>query len=171
MLDARLCLTSGSSWLLDAIRFREADATQRIRLDVRRNGCGSSSQSGNSSLVDIQLRIEDAAFVVLAGVLFVATGLPWWWLLILFIVPDVSILGYALGPGAGAIAYNIVHSRALAIAVYLVGLLLALPLVSAAGALLLFHASVDRVLGFGLKYSDSFQHTHLGRIGRRNRPR
>jgi hypothetical protein len=35
----------------------------------------------------------------------------------------------------------------------------------AAGSLLLFHSSVDRVLGYGLKYRDSFGDTHLGRIG------
>lgn len=31
---------------------------------------------------------------------------------------------------------------------------------------MLAHSSLDRVLGYGLKYPDSFSHTHLGRIGR-----
>ena len=31
--------------------------------------------------------------------------------------------------------------------------------------LLLAHTSMDRVMGYGLKHTDSFQHTHLGRIG------
>jgi hypothetical protein len=28
------------------------------------------------------------------------------------------------------------------------------------------HSSLDRVLGYGLKYPDAFQNTHLGRIGK-----
>lgn len=27
------------------------------------------------------------------------------------------------------------------------------------------HSSLDRCVGYGLKYGDGFQHTHLGRIG------
>jgi hypothetical protein len=30
------------------------------------------------------------------------------------------------------------------------------------GTLLFTHASFDRILGYGLKYFDSFKHTHLG---------
>ncbi|GMA37195.1 hypothetical protein GCM10025876_33990 [Demequina litorisediminis] len=30
-----------------------------------------------------------------------------------------------------------------------------------------FHIAVDRALGYGLKETDDFQHTHLGWIGRR----
>ena len=80
--------------------------------------------------------------------------------------PDVGMLGYALGPRVGAVTYNLVHHRALAVAIYILGWLLTQPVVQAVGALLLFHASVDRALGFGLKYGDSFRHTHLGEIGR-----
>jgi hypothetical protein len=36
-----------------------------------------------------------------------------------------------------------------------------------AGTILLGHSSLDRVLGYGLKYPDSFQNTHLGVIGRK----
>ena len=35
------------------------------------------------------------------------------------------------------------------------------------GGLILFgHSSMDRILGYGLKYPDSFEHTHLGMIGK-----
>jgi hypothetical protein len=34
------------------------------------------------------------------------------------------------------------------------------------GLILLGHSSLDRVFGYGLKYADSFRHTHLGWIGR-----
>lgn len=116
--------------------------------------------------MNVLLRLEEAALAVLAGFLFVATGWPWWWLVVFFLVPDVSMIGYALGPRAGAMGYNIVHHRALAVGVYCAGVVLSLPVLCVAGAVLLFHSSVDRVLGYGLKFPDSFQDTHLGRIGR-----
>ena len=34
------------------------------------------------------------------------------------------------------------------------------------GILLFAHSCFDRVWGYGLKYTDSFQHTHLGKIGK-----
>ena len=35
-----------------------------------------------------------------------------------------------------------------------------------AGIILFIHSALDRVYGLGLKYADSFQNTHLGRVGR-----
>ncbi len=111
------------------------------------------------------LRVEDLAIAVLAAALFLMTGLAWWWLAVLFLVPDVSMVGYAAGPRVGAVVYNIVHHRAVAVGTYCLGVVLHQPLLLVAGSLLLFHSSVDRVLGYGLKYPDSFGDTHLGRSG------
>jgi hypothetical protein len=46
------------------------------------------------------------------------------------------------------------------------GQLLAVPWLMLAGTILLGHSSLDRVFGYGLKYPDAFQNTHLGRIGK-----
>ncbi|MEO5584504.1 MAG: DUF4260 family protein [Flavobacteriales bacterium] len=35
-----------------------------------------------------------------------------------------------------------------------------------ASVILYGHSCMDRVFGFGLKFGDSFQHTHLGWIGK-----
>ena len=35
------------------------------------------------------------------------------------------------------------------------------------GILLFTHSSFDRLLAYGLKYTDDFKHTHLGFIGKR----
>ncbi len=111
------------------------------------------------------LRLEDAAIAVFAAVLFLMTGFAWWWLGVLFLVPDVSMVGYAASPRVGAAVYNVVHHRAIAVGFYCLGVLLRQPVLLAAGSLLLFHSSVDRVLGYGLKYPSSFGDTHLGRSG------
>ena len=44
------------------------------------------------------------------------------------------------------------------------------PLVLALGLVWLAHIGLDQLLGYGLKYDDSFQHTHLGILGRKKEP-
>ncbi|MEA2576728.1 MAG: hypothetical protein QOD78_316 [Chloroflexota bacterium] len=112
------------------------------------------------------LRAEGvAAFAAgLAGFLFL--GLPWWAFVLLLIVPDVSMVGYLRGPRVGAIVYNLVHDLATGVAVAGLGLAFGSVPLAAAGAILVAHSGMDRIAGYGLKYPDAFQHTHLGWIGR-----
>jgi len=113
------------------------------------------------------LRLEEAALAALAVWLFVRLDVAWWWLAVLFLAPDLSMLGYLAGPRAGALLYNLAHHKGAAVVLYLAGALVASTTLQAAGLILLAHSSVDRIWGYGLKYPDSFQHTHLGWIGRR----
>jgi len=112
------------------------------------------------------LRAEGAAAFAagLAGFLFL--GLPWWAFALLLIVPDVSMVGYLRRPRVGAILYNVVHDLATGVAVAGVGLAIGSVPVTAAGAILVAHSGMDRIAGYGLKFPDAFQNTHLGRIGR-----
>ncbi|MEX2466238.1 MAG: DUF4260 domain-containing protein [Gemmatimonadota bacterium] len=113
------------------------------------------------------LRIEGAV-VLTASVLVWAHAADGSWLLfaLLFLVPDLSMLGYLKGPRVGAIAYNMGHTYTAP------ALLAALAFVGAPAALWHFaiiwvaHIGFDRLLGYGLKLPTGFQHTHLGAIGR-----
>ena len=100
----------------------------------------------------------------LAGFLFL--GLPWWAFLLLLIVPDVSMVGYTRGPRVGAIIYNVAHDLATGVAIAGVGLVIGSVPLAAAGAILVAHGGMDRIMGYGLKLPSSFRDTHLGRIGR-----
>ncbi len=111
------------------------------------------------------LKLEELLLAVLAFYLFLPLGYAWWWFLVFFLTPDLSMVGYLLGPKVGAWSYNLVHHKGVAVAVFILGALLSMPEVQAAGLILLGHSSLDRVFGYGLKYPDSFHHTHLGRIG------
>ena len=108
------------------------------------------------------LRIEEAFLFLLAIFLFSRTGYAWWWFPLLLFAPDIGMLGYLAGPRAGAWLYNFIHHRALAISLYVLGVLLPVPVLQLAGVILFAHSSLDRVFHFGLKYGDRFQHTHLG---------
>ena len=46
-----------------------------------------------------------------------------------------------------------------------VGLAIGSVPVAAAGAILVAHSGMDRMMGYGLKLPSSFKDTHLGRIG------
>jgi hypothetical protein len=52
----------------------------------------------------------------------------------------------------------------LAVALFVLGIIHNVPLSALAGAIMLGHSAFDRVLGYGLKYPDSFKHTHLGNL-------
>jgi hypothetical protein len=112
------------------------------------------------------LKLEELAEALAAVVVFSQLPYAWWWLPTLFLLPDLSMLGYLMGPRAGAFCYNLLHHKALALAIGLVGWGQSAPLLLLAGSVLLFHAAFDRLLGYGLKYATSFHHTHLGYVGK-----
>jgi hypothetical protein len=112
------------------------------------------------------LRLEELGFFLFSIYLFSMLRFPWWLFPLLLFVPDLSMLGYLAGPRLGALVYNIVHHRALALLYYVAGVALAVPWLALAGVIILAHSSLDRALGYGLKFEDAFGNTHLGRIGR-----
>ena len=112
------------------------------------------------------IRLEEGGIFLFSLYLFSTLDYPWWLFPLLLFVPDISMLGYLGGTRVGAILYNILHFRALALLLFVVGALVTIPLLSLAGVILFAHASLDRALGYGLKYGDSFSHTHLGTIGK-----
>jgi len=118
-------------------------------------------------------RVEGALVFAAGLALFAASPaeLSWGWALALFFAPDLSFAAYAVGPRAGAAAYNAVHLYALGALCLALGVLLAAPLIGALGALWLGHSGFDRMLGYGLKSRRGFNETHLGRIGRAQLPR
>jgi hypothetical protein len=116
--------------------------------------------------MSILLKLEELGVFLFSIFLFSSLPYPWWLFPVLLLAPDVSMVGYVAGPAVGALTYNLIHHRAVALALYVSGVHLHLPLLCLGGVIMLAHASLDRVLGYGLKYSDAFAHTHLGTMGR-----
>lgn len=83
---------------------------------------------------------------------------------ILFLVPDVSIAGYAAGPRTGAATYNLVHTYVTPATMASVGLAAGHPWVISVALILFAHIGFDRLLGYGLKYPSAFKDTHLQRL-------
>ncbi len=112
------------------------------------------------------IQLEEAGLMLLGLVLFAQLDYPWWWMVLLFLTPDLSMLAYGLGPAVGSVLYNVVHHRAVSVLFYAIGLYLGMEVLQLIGTVLLAHSSFDRIFGYGLKYPDSFGHTHLGWIGK-----
>jgi hypothetical protein len=119
----------------------------------------------------VLLRLEGGGVLIAATLAyFVVVGGDWRWFALLFFAPDLSFLGYLAGPAVGAVAYNVVHTYALPLALGIVGHALGAD-VAVQGALIwAAQIGFDRLLGYGLKYPTAFADTHLGRIGRARSP-
>ncbi len=111
------------------------------------------------------IKLEELAMFLFAGFLFWNTDFDWWWFPALLLLPDVSMVGYAINNKVGAYLYNFIHHKAFALLMYIVGYSVQLSLIELSGIILFAHSSMDRLFGYGLKYADSFLHTHLGKIG------
>ena len=111
------------------------------------------------------LRLEAVTLLAGALIAYSTTNQPWWLIPLILLVPDVVMVGYLGGTRLGAVTYNLAHSTPLPAAVIALGWFQHEPLVLAFGLVWLAHIGMDRALGYGLKYNDHFQHTHLGRQG------
>lgn len=114
----------------------------------------------------ILLKLEALGLWLFSIFLFSLLDFAWWWYPLLLLAPDLGMLGYLAGPRVGAWTYNIVHHQGVAVAVYVLGVWLANPVLQLAGVILFGHSNMDRLFGYGLKHEDSFHNTHLGRIGK-----
>lgn len=111
------------------------------------------------------LRMEELLLFGLAVYLFGTLPHAWWWFPLLLLAPDIGMLGYIADPRWGAVTYNLLHHKGLAIALFLIGAYFTAPTLQLVGVIMFGHSSLDRVFGYGLKRSDSFHHTHLGWTG------
>ncbi|WP_363322026.1 DUF4260 domain-containing protein [uncultured Pontibacter sp.] len=118
-------------------------------------------------MMKILLKSEDLAKLILSYVGTLFLGYDWWLYFALLLVPDIGMAGYLVSSRVGAFTYNLLHHQGIAIAVGISGFYLGHETLQFTGLLLFGHSTMDRALGYGLKFTDSFKHTHLGWIGPR----
>ena len=69
------------------------------------------------------LHAEGVAVAVAAIALYFHADFPWWLLVALVLVPDLSMAGYLAGPAVGAVSYDAAHTYSLPVALAAVGLI------------------------------------------------
>ncbi len=112
------------------------------------------------------LRIEGAAVAAVSVMLYYHHSGGWLMFVVLFLTPDLFMLGYFAGPRVGAVAYNLAHAYILPLVLGAAGVLADVPLAVVLALIWTAHIGFDRALGYGLKYATAFGDTHLGRLGR-----
>ena len=110
------------------------------------------------------LLIEGGAVLAAACVLYHQSHGRWRWFGLLFLAPDLSMLGYLVNTRLGAMTYNLVHTYATPLT--LLGVLWFAGQASYAWLAVIWfaHVGFDRMLGYGLKYETAFKDTHLQRV-------
>jgi hypothetical protein len=111
------------------------------------------------------IKFEELGMFCLTLFLFNLLGFSWWLFVIFILAPDISMLGYLVNNKVGAVLYNIFHHKGLAVLIYLIGSYTFNYYIIFTGLIIFGHSSLDRFLGYGLKFSDAFKHTHLGMLG------
>ena len=105
------------------------------------------------------VKIEELAQLLLSIYLFSLLPFVWWVYPLFFFAPDLSMVGLFLNKRFGALTYNLIHHKALALGMYILGGLFGVPLLSLIGVLLFGHSSFDRLLGFRLLETNSYGST------------
>lgn len=110
------------------------------------------------------IRIESALFFLISLYLFSLREQSWLIFLLLLFTPDISLIGYLKNKKIGSIVYNLVHNYILAIVLVILGNVTPNDWMITLGIILFAHVSLDRMLGFGLKYPSDFKNTHIQKI-------
>ncbi len=112
------------------------------------------------------LKLEELVQFAFGIYLFSQLDYAWWYFPVFILTPDIGMIGYAAGPKVGAFVYNLFHHKGIALIILVAGWYLSNDPITFTGIILFSHAAMDRIFGYGLKYSDGFKNTHLGRIGK-----
>jgi hypothetical protein len=110
------------------------------------------------------LRIEEAGLLTAAILLYMHFHFSWALFAVLFLAPDLSILGYVANPRVGAVFYNLAHTLTGPVVLFAFAYAERYPIPLAIAIIWAAHLAFDRMLGYGLKYPGEFKDTHLQHI-------
>ena len=112
------------------------------------------------------VRADATALLVLALWAVTATHGSWMWFFVLFLLPDLSMVGYVFGPRVGAASYNVGHLYAWPVGLLAAGLAWHGSFAMTAALSWIAHIAFDNAVGYGLKLPIGFEYTAHGPIGR-----
>ena len=110
------------------------------------------------------LHLEGACLFALVLYFYGAGHFGWWRFALLFLAPDLFMLGYLVNVKWGSVLYNLVHTSSGPILLVLVSYWVPLPRVAPYALIWAAHIGFDRLLGYGLKYPTQFKDTHLQHV-------
>ena len=109
----------------------------------------------------ILLKLEDICLLVAVVLLYHHLQFSWLLFAILFLAPDIFMLGYLVNPRTGSAIYNLGHTYCVPFLLFAIAYSPHKPLLIAIALIWISHIAFDRLLGYGLKYPTFFKDTHL----------
>jgi len=113
---------------------------------------------------NILLRLEGLAALGLSSLIYASWGFSWTEFLLLFLAPDLMMVGYFGGARIGAATYNAAHTYCAPLILGLLAHFEHHPSLTPIALIWAAHIGFDRLVGYGLKYGTDFKETHLGRV-------
>jgi hypothetical protein len=107
------------------------------------------------------LQLEGGAVLIGSLLAFHHCNGRWLLFALLFLTPDLSMLGYLGGIPLGAVTYNTIHTYLGPFVLVAYFILAGHPPLLPIALIWIAHIGFDRMLGFGLKYPTNFKDTHL----------
>ena len=112
----------------------------------------------------VLLRLEGLVLFAVSVAMFLHLGGMLWHFLLFLLVPDITMIGYALNVRVGAVVYNLGHTLAWPVALGGAALFTNHPEYVPFILIWTAHIGMDRMLGYGLKFPTYFADTHLQRL-------
>jgi uncharacterized protein DUF4260 len=110
------------------------------------------------------LKLEYAILSLAAILLYQHLHYSWLLFAVLFLTPDLFMLGYVINPRIGSASYNLAHTVTFPVALALIAYTTHHEPLTAIALIWTAHIALDRLLGYGLKYPTFFKDTHLQHI-------
>jgi Domain of unknown function (DUF4260) len=110
------------------------------------------------------LHLEGAAILILCVFFYHQLHASWLLLALLFLSPDLCMLGYLGNVRIGSAAYNFAHTYITPGILLAIAYLAVKPQLFPLALIWSAHIGFDHLLGFGLKYPSNFKDTHLQRV-------
>jgi hypothetical protein len=115
-------------------------------------------------IINQVIRIENGLAFAISFFIYMQLDFPIWVFFVFLLVPDITMIGYVINKKIGAVVYNFGHSFILPLLLVVCYLYFSKDYLLIISIIWLAHIFMDRLLGFGLKYNDSFNKTHIQRI-------
>lgn len=119
---------------------------------------------GKFSTPKLMLHLEGLLLLGASVAFYANLDFAWstFWLLLL--APDLSFIPYAMHRNVGTFVYNALHTITLPLTLITFALVTDWSLGTQLALIWLAHIGMDRAIGYGLKYTDSFKNTHLSKV-------
>ena len=110
------------------------------------------------------IKLDNECIFIITIAVYFKLEFSIWLFLLLLLVPDIFMLGYVINRKIGRYVYNIGHTYITPIIIALLYLYIDERLLLQIALIWLAHISMDRTLGFGLKYSSDTNKTIIQKM-------